>query len=247
MFTRFFFRFGFSVLVLATIAPSLVTQDEPEVFYVIDRSTPVFATENGQRRIAYLNFRESIQVLENKEGWMRVRRSDNTEGYIREEKVSNVWIRASKSKQMIYVYAGKELTHTIPADFGVSPEDKERRGSLSETGMWRTPEGTFFVCAKNPYSAYYKAFVLNYPTPEDAERGYRDGIISRGERDAIVSAARNYRTPPMGTALGGMIEIHGNGTAGRSNWTRGCIAIRDLHMDDLWEIVQVGTPVIVEA
>ena len=104
MIRRFFLGSCLSILVLATAAPTLIPQDEPEVFYVIDRSTPIFASENGQRRIAYLKFRESIQVLENTDGWMRVRRADNTEGYIREEKVSNVWIRASKSKQMIYVY-----------------------------------------------------------------------------------------------------------------------------------------------
>ena len=50
----------------------------------------------------------------------------------------------------------------------------------------------------------------------------------------------------MNTALGGMIEIHGHGTGARSNWTQGCIAVRNDAMDRLWRWVAVGTPVVVE-
>ena len=42
------------------------------------------------------------------------------------------------------------------------------------------------MVSKNPNSQYYKALVLNYPTAEDARRGYRQGLISKDEYDSIV-------------------------------------------------------------
>ncbi len=50
----------------------------------------------------------------------------------------------------------------------------------------------------------------------------------------------------MHTALGGMIEIHGDGTGVSNNWTQGCVAIHNTHIDKLWAWVEVGTPVIIE-
>jgi hypothetical protein len=88
--------------------------------------------------------------------------------------------------------------------------------------------------------------VLNYPTVEDADRGLKEGIISVAEHRQIAGAAEAHRPPPMGTALGGFIEIHGRGTGARTSWTRGCVAIPDTDIDRLWDIVKVGTPVVVD-
>jgi len=135
----------------------------------------------------------------------------------------------------------------LPADFGFNAySDKERRGSEGERDHWRTPEGTFFVVRKNPYSQFYKAFLLNYPNAEDAERGLRTGLISKRQHDAIMAADRASRVPPMNTLLGGMIEIHGEGTGLSTNWTQGCVAVENSQMDRLWDWVPEGAPVIIE-
>jgi len=99
---------------------------------------------------------------------------------------------------------------------------------------------------KNPYSKFYRAFLLNYPNAEDAQRGIEDGLISQQEHDAIMLAEKRGIAPPMKTILGGMIEIHGNGTGLASNWTEGCVAVRDTDMDFMWTHVQEGTPVVIE-
>jgi murein L,D-transpeptidase YafK len=139
------------------------------------------------------------------------------------------------------------LIKTFPADFGNNvSSDKIQRGDSDSPDDWRTPEGTFFVVSKNPTSKFYKALVLNYPTAEDARRGYRQGLISKEEHEAIVQAEAAHQIPPMDTMLGGWIEIHGNGTGGGTNWTQGCIAIENEKIDELWKIVEVGTPVLTE-
>ena len=132
-------------------------------------------------------------------------------------------------------------------DFGYNAySDKVKRGSEGERDHWRTPEGVFYVVRKNPNSQFYRAFLLNYPNVEDAQRGLQDGLISQVEHDAIMAAEQRGLPPPMNTILGGMIEIHGGGTGLNTNWTQGCVAVRNQDMDALWAWVKEGTPVVIE-
>jgi len=49
---------------------------------------------------------------------------------------------------------------------------------------------------------------------------------------------------PRGAALGGLIEIHGEGGRGK-DWTKGCVALSNDDIDDLYRKVGVGTPVTI--
>ena len=217
------------------------------IHYVVKKQATVYTEPDGNRPYVRLGFREPIYVLSSEDGWSRVRTQDGAHGYVESSALSNVWIRVSKRRKMLYLYQGMELIMQVPADFGYNAyADKVQRGSRSNPDHWRTPEGTFFVVKKNPYSKFYKALVLNYPTAEDAKRGLRHGLISKAQHDAIVRAENAFTMPPMYTPLGGMIEIHGDGTGASSNWTQGCVAIHNTHIDKLWGWVNVGTPVIIE-
>jgi len=95
---------------------------------------------------------------------------------------------------------------------GLNPvDDKKRQGDRA------TPEGEFYIFTKNNKSTYYLSLGISYPNVEDAERGLRDGLISRAQHDAIVKAIRSKTAPPQNTELGGDIYIHGNGAS--SDWT----------------------------
>ena len=79
---------------------------------------------------------------------------------------------------------------------------------------------------------------LSYPNVEDAERGLRDGLISRAQHDAIVKAIKRKPTPPQNTTLGGDIYIHGNGAS--SDWTWGCVALENEDIRELFDAVAGG-------
>ena len=224
--------------------------DPTPLLYVIERGAPLRAAPDaGAAVVERLEMREGVRHIgaaaPHAEGWVYVRHGD-AEGYVREADVSNVWLRVDKSERTLYLYRGAELVRTFPADVSASEGDKVRRSDLGETEHYRIPEGTFFVVGLNAASSYYKAFVINYPNTAHAERGLRDGIITPFQFEAIAAAERNVTAPPMGTRLGGLIEIHGSGSGRQRAWTRGCVALRNIHMDDLWDIVHVGTPVVVE-
>lgn len=114
-------------------------------------------------------------------------------------------------------------------------------GDKMLAGDGRTPEGTFYVCVKNPTSQFYKSLGLSYPSPKHAQQALIKGAISPDDFRSIVRAFEHKGLPPWNTPMGGAIFIHGGG--GHKDWTKGCIAVGNTAMDELFQIVSVGTPV----
>jgi hypothetical protein len=144
-----------------------------------------------------------------------------------------------KSAGVLEAYDGRRLVKTYPVSIGSASGDKLREGDL------RTPEGRFYVCVRKaaPKTPYVRSMGLSYPDAEDAARGLREGRISREQHDRIVAAIRRRTVPPWDTPLGGAIMIHGCRNGGRG--TKGCIALEDDDVRELYAEVPLGTPVIV--
>src|SRR5688572_26510365 len=80
-------------------------------------------------------------------------------------------------------------------------------GHKVRMGDRRTPEG-WYRTSDRPWSAFYHAITIHYPSAEDARRGLADGRITKAQHDAIVAADRAGREPPSTTTLGGKILFH---------------------------------------
>jgi hypothetical protein len=104
-------------------------------------------------------------------------------------------------------------------------------GHKQYRGDKATPEGHYFIVKKRekPKTIYHKALELNYPNLYDEELFYKS--IENGHL-------------PWDAEIGGSIEIHGEGGTG-SNWTDGCIALKNSDMDSLFNLVEEGTPVTI--
>jgi len=128
---------------------------------------------------------------------------------------------------------------------------REPKGPKQLEGDGRTPEGDFYVCTRNERSEFHLVPGLSYPGPADAERGVRERLITPAQARQIVEAHADRRPPPWTTRLGGAVGIHGVkrgwGFLGRwhrlFDWTNGCIAVADHEIEELWELVPLGTPV----
>ena len=141
-----------------------------------------------------------------------------------------------KSQRRIELWSGDEMVRAYRIALGLEPIVPKRK-----QGDYATPEGTYYICSKNPQSKYALALGLSYPGPSDAERGLAEGLISRGEYDAIVAAHGARTRPPWNTRLGGEIMIHGHGSLW--DWTAGCIALNGQDIEELYRVVPVGTSV----
>lgn len=150
----------------------------------------------------------------------------------------NPKIVVRKGQRQLLLFSGDKLLRTYRIGLGLSPVgDKVRQGDR------RTPEGDFYVFTKNDKSAFYLSLGLSYPNATHAERGLRDGLITRAQYDAIMRALRAKKTPLQNTLLGGDIFIHGNGA--RSDWTWGCVALEDEDIRELFDAAKTGTPVTI--
>ena len=147
-------------------------------------------------------------------------------------------ITVKKTERRLELQRDGQLVKTYRIGLGSNPVGaKERQGDC------KTPEGSYFICNKNPKSQFYLSLGINYPNANDAKRGLAQGLITRQQHDLIVSAEKKRAIPPWNTRLGGEIFIHGRGA--NSDWTLGCVALDDADMKELYDTVPVGTAVVI--
>ncbi|MBA2410824.1 MAG: L,D-transpeptidase [Gammaproteobacteria bacterium] len=148
------------------------------------------------------------------------------------------FILVAKANRQMTVYSDGKIVHRYDIGLGFQPSGHKRW-----QGDGRTPEGHYSVAVKNPRSRYFLSLGLNYPLPADGAKGYAQGRISWDQYQAIEDAYAGRKVPPWNTRLGGAIFIHGRGAAG--DWTHGCIALENADMQQLYNLVDVGTPVTI--
>ena len=147
-------------------------------------------------------------------------------------------ILINKTKRRLEFYRGKELVRAYDIGLGFSPN-----GDKVKEGDGKTPEGKYAIVVKNPKSKFYLSLGLNYPNRDDATGALMDGRITLEQFNAIDHALSNGKPPPWDTPLGGEIFIHGHGA--HADWTRGCIALRDADVQELYAMVEIGTEVVI--
>jgi murein L,D-transpeptidase YafK len=131
-----------------------------------------------------------------------------------------------KSESRLYLKKNGQVFNRCHVAFGANPE-----GHKQQQGDERTPEGRYFLDYKKSDSAFYKSIHISYPNEADKKRATETGVNP-----------------------GGFIMIHGqkNGLGWlswitqRFNWTDGCIAVTNSAMDDIWDAVTVGTPIVIK-
>lgn len=105
---------------------------------------------------------------------------------------------------------------------------REPKGTKHREGDNKTPEGNYTLDYKKADSAYFKAIHISYPDAKDRVWAKKRGVQP-----------------------GGYIMIHGqkNGFGWLGfitqyfDWTRGCIALKNKDMQEVWENVETPLPI----
>jgi murein L,D-transpeptidase YafK len=129
----------------------------------------------------------------------------------------------SKSERTLTLERDGRPIRTYLVALGSRPAGHKQR-----EGDRRTPEGVYAIDARNPDSAYHLSLRISYPNDQDRLRAAANGVNPGGE-----------------------IMIHGMGGAAtkvsalhpRFDWTDGCVAVTNEEMDEIWRLVDVGTPI----
>ena len=155
----------------------------------------------------------------------------------------NPRIVIEKSKGRLTVFDGATLVKRYAVIVGTRGGDKRVEGDF------RTPEGEFYVCVKNPKSKFTLSLGLNYPRASDARRGLAAGLITARQCQQIVEANARNRQPLWNTKLGGEIMIHGKRRDAQGQarpGTLGCIAMDDANIRELYPRIPHGAIVIIK-
>lgn len=133
------------------------------------------------------------------------------------------YIKVDKSERKLMVYSSGRVVKAYKISLGKNPT-----GAKQYQGDNRTPEGIYYINAKNAKSIAYKNLGISYPNNKDR------------------SGAKK-----LGKSAGGDIKIHGmmNGLGFIGclhtffDWTNGCIALTNSEIDELFKYIKIGTKI----
>lgn len=147
-----------------------------------------------------------------------------------EDPSGTVYLIVDKSDYELQVFDDEGWYATYPVVFGSkSQDDKMMEGDR------KTPEGTFQIVYKKPHSKWHKMLMLDYPNKswEKFKRRKSHGLIPRSAR------------------IGGGIALHGTWPNDNivvddyTNWTQGCVSLRNEDLDEICEYIEPGTKVMI--
>ena len=136
-----------------------------------------------------------------------------------------------KDSYELYVFDQKGWLATYPCVFG-----SKDLGDKMVEGDRKTPEGIYHIVSKSKSKKWNSFFMLDYPTPADIEK------FNQRKSQGLIPA-----TAKIGSAIG----IHGTWphedyTIDQyQSWTDGCIALKNKDVEELYQMLDVGTEVII--
>jgi murein L,D-transpeptidase YafK len=130
-----------------------------------------------------------------------------------------------KSQRRMRLMLGERVVREYTIALGGDPV-----GPKFQRGDRRTPEGRYVLDWRSEDSAFHRAIHISYPNPQDVFRARQSGVH-----------------PGAGVMIHGLPKPNGAGWVGEAHrerdWTRGCIAVTDEEMDEIWNLVDDGTPI----
>jgi len=138
--------------------------------------------------------------------------------------ITQVLVR--KTERKLYLLSGEQAIR----EYRIALGDNPRGHKLSE-GDQRTPEGDYVLDWRLPDSDFYKAIHISYPSPQDRELAEAWGLDPGG---SIMIHGLPNNAGDMAFAYAGL------------DWTDGCIAVSNDAIDEIWALVENGTPIRIE-
>ncbi|MCI0469743.1 MAG: L,D-transpeptidase family protein [Nitrospirae bacterium] len=131
-----------------------------------------------------------------------------------------------KSKRIMMLLKDGDIIKTYKVALGKNPVGKK-----IYQGDKKTPEGTYILDYKNPESSYHLSIHISYPNELDAINAKKNGLRPGG--DVAIHGLSKDRAD--------FDKLHN-----LVDWTDGCIAVTNKEMEEIWQLVSVGTPIVIK-
>lgn len=136
-------------------------------------------------------------------------------------------IHVYKSARVVRLIHQGEIVREYPMRLGFDPI-----GHKQQEGDGKTPEGRYSIDWRNPNSAFYKSLHISYPNTQDRSAAVRRGVSPGGEIMIHGSTTSTVAKQP------GMMQY-----LPQSDWTLGCISVRNVDIDEIWKLVKNNTQI----
>lgn len=140
----------------------------------------------------------------------------------------SVLVIKSRYEMKIFDSTGDWLA-TYPVVFG-----NKDMGDKMMQGDRRTPEGSFHISYKRKHEKWNRFLMIDYPNEESIAK------FNRRKAAGII---------PANAQIGGGIGIHGTwphedfAVDAYQNWTEGCISTKNKYVQELFDMLPIGTKV----
>jgi len=105
---------------------------------------------------------------------------------------------------------------------------RNSKGPKVRAGDGKTPEGIYVIDSRNPRSRYHLSLHISYPNLSDIKRAKQLGVSPGG--DIMIHGIRK--------GFGWLGPLHR-----LVNWTKGCIAVTNKEIEEIWRAVPNGTQI----
>jgi L,D-peptidoglycan transpeptidase YkuD (ErfK/YbiS/YcfS/YnhG family) len=172
--------------------------------------------ETKSKENEIITLQEKIETLEQK-----IETYEQKIFTLRTEPTDKVLIE--KKERRLTLLTKGEVIKTYKIALGGNPVGpKERQGDN------KTPEGTYIIDSRNSNSGYHLSLHISYPNEKDKMRAKEIGVSPGG--DIMIHGIKN------GFSLVGASHAE-------VDWTKGCIAVSNQEMEEIYKFVPNGTTV----
>lgn len=142
------------------------------------------------------------------------------------------FILVGKGQRKMILFSKGVPVKSYDVSLGFNP-----KGHKIQEADGRTPEGLYKINFKNPKSRFRLSLKVSYPNERDIANAERrgvkpgDNIMIHGEPNSPRARAELVRRQAA------------NG--GRYDWTYGCVAVKDWEIDEIYQVVDLETPILI--
>lgn len=138
-----------------------------------------------------------------------------------DERVTRILVE--KAARKLTLFRDDTVVATYRVALGGDPVGPKR-----QQGDSRTPEGSYRIDFKNAASRYHLSLKVSYPDADDRARAAAAGVSPGG--DIMI-----HGLPDGYGWLGASHRAH--------DWTDGCVAVTNAEIEEIWSLVEIGTPI----
>jgi murein L,D-transpeptidase YafK len=131
-----------------------------------------------------------------------------------------------KQSRQLYMLVKGEILFSYSVVFG----PRYGLGPKAVEGDLKTPEGLYFIEAKNPQSKYHRSY------PNDIDKRFAKEQGKSAGSDIMI---HGFPVAPVDGLVPQLVrQMHPN-----INWTRGCMAVTDSEIEEIFNVVGPSTPI----